>query len=82
MVTVAVGTVHHSASLWTLIPVLVAMAFIFAAAIYRNRRGGPGPGVRWVPRSMRQRVNQRYARKGWQLPYDAQGNRNPARTEL
>jgi hypothetical protein len=62
--------------------VVVFMAVCLAATVYRLRRGGPGPAVNYVPRAFRQSLDRRYERRGWQLPYDAEGIRNPDRSQL
>jgi hypothetical protein len=82
MLIVAATRSNSSASLYLLVPLLVFLALGFVASMYRLRRGGPGPAVNYVPRPWRQALNARYARKGWQQPYDANGNRNPDRTQL
>ncbi len=63
----------------------LTIAFIVivgVVSILRLRRGGPGPAVNWVPRSMRGAVNRRYEARGRQQPYDADGNRNPSRGQI
>ncbi|MDE9364776.1 hypothetical protein PZ938_04100 [Luteipulveratus sp. YIM 133132] len=50
--------------------------------LWRLRRGGPGPQMNWIPRSMRGRANKTYRKHGWQEPFDDEGNRNPDRTVL
>jgi hypothetical protein len=82
MLTLAALHSNDGSSLFWLVPVLVFMALCLAASVYRLRRGGPGPAVNYVPRPWRQSLNRRYERKGWQQPFDADGNRNPDRTQL
>lgn len=64
------------------IVVIVFMAVVMLISLSRLRSGGPGPGVNWVPRSMRGKLNRAYEKRGWQKPYDADGNRNPDRGQL
>lgn len=58
------------------------MIFAIAVILYRRRKGGPGPQVNWVPKSLRGKVNEHYEKEGWQKPYDDDGNRNPDRDEI
>jgi hypothetical protein len=60
-----------------IIPVFVILVAVIGAL--RMRRGGPGPGVNYVPRRFRGRLNTAYRNAGWQEPYDADGNRDSNR---
>lgn len=60
----------------------VFIVVVLGISIYRLRRGGPGPQVNWVPRSLRNRVNEHFEKQGWQKPYDDNGDRNPGRDQL
>jgi len=46
-----------------------------AADCGRMRRGGAGPAVSWVPRSLRLRLNRYHEQHGWQKPYEESGNK-------
>jgi hypothetical protein len=62
---------------------IVVFAILFVGVtIFRSRKGGPGPQVNWVPKSMRAKLNDRFEEEGWQKPYDDDGNRNPDRKQL
>ena len=55
---------------------VVFFVFALVVVIHQGRPGGRGPQVRgWMPRSLRPKVNARYERKGWQAPFDEDGNR-------
>lgn len=60
----------------------IFMAFCFIMAMLRLRRGGPGPAVNYVPKALRPTVNAYYRDRGWQEPFDVDGNRNPLRDQL
>ena len=62
--------------------IIVAVVVVAAVSFVRLRPGGPGPAVNWVPRSMRGRMNSSYEKRGWQKPFDADGNRNPDRDPI
>ena len=58
--------------------------FIVAAAVlvyiihdFRERipRGGKGPRVGRIPRSLRPMLNHHFERRGWPKPFDDEGNR-------
>jgi hypothetical protein len=59
--------------------VIAFMAVVLVITMIRLRRGGPGPQVNWIPRALRPRTNRFFTGRGWQAPYDAEGNRNPQR---
>lgn len=61
---------------------IVFAVFAVGVILFRRRKGGPGPQVNWVPKSMRGKVNEHYEKEGWQKPYDEDGNRNPDRDEI
>jgi len=66
-----------------MIYIVIAFIVVLAAiSIFRMRRGGPGPAVNYVPRGMRGRLNSAYRRKGWQEPFDHEGNRSSDRSQL
>ncbi|RKR73335.1 hypothetical protein [Frondihabitans australicus] len=73
---------HSSGGVTGFIIFGVAVVLVGITAIVRLRRGGPGPNVQWLPKSMRKRVNDEYEEHGWQKPYDDEGNRNPDRDAL
>lgn len=58
------------------------MVSVLAITVFRLRRGGPGPAVNWVPRSLRGRVNRRYEARGWQKPFNDDGSRNEDRGQI
>jgi hypothetical protein len=58
---------------------LAFMVVVVAISFYRLRRGGPGPAMNWIPRSMRPKANNMYEKHGWQAPFDGDGNRSPER---
>jgi hypothetical protein len=65
--------------------IYAAIAFFVVVGIvvvFQRRRGGPGPQVNYVPKALRPMVNARYRSRGWQEPFDADGNRNPDRGRL
>jgi hypothetical protein len=64
------------------IVVVAFMAVCLGLTVYRQRRGGPGPQTDHVPRALRPRVNAYYRSRGWQEPYDANGDRDPDRSEF
>lgn len=61
--------------------VVVVVLAVFAAAtsFYRLRKGDPGPNTGWFPRSARGKVNEEYEKKGWEKPYDDNGDRATGR---
>jgi hypothetical protein len=62
--------------------IVIAVVLVGGVSFLRMRRGGPGPAVNWVPRSMRGRVNKSYEQHGWQQPFDGDGDRNQNRDEI
>jgi mannose/fructose/N-acetylgalactosamine-specific phosphotransferase system component IID len=58
-----------------LVVVIIFVVVAVPLAVYRMRKGGPGPGVNWIPKSMRGKTNEVYEEHGWQEPYDAQGEK-------
>jgi hypothetical protein len=55
------------------IVLVVFLVVGFAVSLWRVRKRGPG--VRYVPRRYRQRVNAWYRGHGWDEPFDEEGNR-------
>ncbi len=78
----AASASHHGTNpvLFVIVAVLLAVGVVIS--IVRLRRGGPGPAVNWIPRSLRPNLNRYYTRRGWQTPFDQDGNRNPDRTQV
>ena len=62
--------------------VIALLVTVFVVSFVRMRSGGPGPGVNYFPRRMRPGINAFYERRGWQAPYDEDGNRKPDRGSL
>lgn len=56
--------------------IVIAVLIVVVMAL-QLRSGGRGPGVAWVPRSLRGRVNGLYRSRGWAEPYDAHGDKIP-----
>ena len=56
---------------------LVALGILITIAI-RQRPGGRGPTIQgfggWLPKAMARRANARYAKHGWEQPFDENGN--------
>lgn len=73
---------HHGANPLFLVVIAVVVVIGVAVSIVRLRRGGPGPAVNWIPRSLRPNLNRYYAKRGWRAPFDQDGNRNPDRTQV
>lgn len=65
-----------------IVGVVILLAIGFGLSLRRLRKGGPGPAVNWVPRKMRAGLKETYRDKGWQEPFDEDGNRNPDRKPL
>jgi len=62
--------------------VIAFMVVVLVISVIRLRRGGPGPAVNYVPRMLRPRVNAYYRSRGWQEPFDVDGERNPMRGQI
>jgi len=82
LVQAAASSAHHGANPLFLVVIAVLLVIGVAVSIARLRRGGPGPAVNWIPRSLRPNLNRHYAKRGWQKPFDHDGNRNPDRTQV
>jgi hypothetical protein len=71
---------------WVIFAAFAAFAAFVAIALTlsmrRMRRGGPGPAVNYVPPPLRGAVNSYYRQRGWQEPFDANGDRNPDRDRI
>jgi hypothetical protein len=78
----AASAAHHGANPLFVAVIAVLVVIGVAVSIVRLRRGGPGPAVNWIPRSLRPNLNRYYARRGWQTPFDQDGNRDPDRTQV
>lgn len=65
-----------------IVVIVIFMVIVAVITVFRLRRGGPGPQVNWIPRSLRGRVNDDFEKNGWQKPYDEDGNRNPDRDKI
>ena len=74
------GGGHRGVGFW-LVPALIFLVAL-PLTFWRLRRGGPGPAMNWIPRSMRGKAHERYREHGWQEPFDDNGNRNPDRSEF
>lgn len=66
--------------IWVIAALIIVVAV--PLSLWRMRRGGPGPGMNWIPRSMRGKANEQYAKRGWQKPFDDDGERNPDRSSV
>jgi hypothetical protein len=64
------------------VAIIIFMVVVAVVSVIRLRPGGPGPAMRWIPRSTRAGANREYEKHGWQKPFDDQGNRNPDRDAL
>jgi len=71
MVTCAAILGATSAGTWVLLAAIVLVGFPVSIWRYRVR----GPGVGWVPKRFRSRLNRAYELRGWKAPYDAEGNK-------
>ncbi len=51
---------------------------LLVTIVVRQRPGGRGPTIKgfgvWLPKGMAQRANARYAKHGWEQPFDESGN--------
>lgn len=71
---------HSSVFVWVIAGLILVVGV--PLTFWRLRRGGPGPAMNWIPRSMRAKANEQYDKHGWQEPFDDDGNRNPDRPSL
>jgi hypothetical protein len=67
---------------WFAYLIFAFMIVCLVLSVYRLRRGGPGPAMNYLPRSLRPMANAYYRRMGWQEPFDVDGDRNPLRGKL
>jgi hypothetical protein len=58
----------------------VFIVIVAVISLMRLRRGGAGPAVNWVPRPLRPSLDRRYAKRGWEVPFDEDGNHHQSRT--
>lgn len=80
LVVASKTSLFQSPIAYVILALFIVFAIVFTAR--RFRRGGPGPSVAWIPKFMRPKVNREFSKRGFQKPYDEEGNRNKSRDEF
>jgi hypothetical protein len=71
IITMAVGASVGGGWFLGVVVALLLVGFPLSAWRYQKR----GPALRWVPRRWRAKTGRWYSDRGWEVPYDADGNK-------